>query len=260
MQVTNLKLESNMKEELLEAIYGTVERLEQKVDELSASTKNAGAETVPASNDITKLDKSINAMFIKEEEVRGKISKLRDAIVVFADLIKVELGKNEQRSKFLVDAVKQMRQENDVSSKVLQDKLEVLNNSPQKKVVTHRFEPTSKYVILFIVGLALSLVLSIWGNLTQWREHQDWEEADLKYRALRMALPSDDPNIRYIEKNFSVQRDEDVITNVRNRVAAYEDSIRRHHEMVEMAAYKDSVATKLLEESKDIKRILENRN
>ena len=38
MQVTNLKLESNMKEELLEAIYGTVERLEQKVDELSVST------------------------------------------------------------------------------------------------------------------------------------------------------------------------------------------------------------------------------
>ena len=123
-----------------------------------------------------------------------------------------------------------------------------------------RSEPTSKNVLLFIGGLALSLVISIWGNLTQWREHQDWEEADLKYRALKMVLPSDDPNIRYIEKNFSVQRDEDVITNVRNRVAAYEDSIRRHHEMVEMAAYKDSVATKLLEESKDIKRILENRN
>ena len=133
MQVTNhSNNKRNMKEELLEAIYGTVERLEQKVDELSASTKNAGAETVPASNDITKLDKSINAMFIKEEEVRGKISKLRDAIVVFADLIKVELGKNEQRSKFLVDAVKQMRQENNVFSKVLQDKLEVLNNSPQE--------------------------------------------------------------------------------------------------------------------------------
>ena len=132
--------------------------------------------------------------------------------------------------------------------------------TPQKKVVTYRFEPTSKYVLLFIVGLVLSLVLSIWGNLTQWQAHKNWEEADLKYRALRMVLPSDDPNIRYIEKNFSVQRDEDVITNVRNRVAAYEDSIRRHHEMVEMAAYKDSVATKLLEESKDIKRILENRN
>lgn len=258
MQVTNLKLESNMKEELLEAIYGTVERLEQKVDELSASTKNAGAETVPASNDMTKLDKSINAMFIKEEEVRGKISKLRDAIVVFADLIKAELGKNEQRSKLLVDAVKQMRQGNDISSKALQDKLEVMNKSPQKKVVTHRFEPTSKNVLLFTGGLALSLVISIWGNLTQWQEYQDWEEADLKYRALKMVLPSDDPNIHYIEKHFSVCRDEKVIDDVRNRVAAYEDSIRHHHEMVEMAAYKDSIANKLLQESNRIKRAIKS--
>ena len=242
-----------MKEELLEAIYGTVERLEQKVDELSASTKNAGAETVPASNDITKLDKSINAMFIKEEEVRGKISKLRDAIVVFADLIKVELGKNEQRSKFLVDAVKQMRQGNDVFSKTLQDKLEVLNNSPQKKVVTHRFEPTSKKVLLFIGSLALSLVLSIWGNLTQWREHQDWEEADLKYRALKMVLPSNDPNIRYIEKHFNVQRDEDIIDKLRTQVDVYEDSVYHYHKMVEIASYKDSIVRQLIDESNRIK-------
>ena len=237
-----------MKEELLEAIYGTVERLEQKVDELSASTKNAGTETVPASADITKLEKLIIAMFGKEEEVIGKISKLRDAIVVFTDLIKVELAKNEQRSKFLFDAVKQMIQGNDVSSKALQDKLEVMNNSPLKKVIVHRFEPTSKYVLLFICGLALSLVLSIWGNLTQWREHQDWEEADLKYRALKMVLSTDDPNIHYIEKYFSICRDENVINNVRNRVAAYEDSVRHHYKMMEMATYKDSLTNcKLLE-------------
>ena len=256
MQVTNLKLESNMKEELLEAIYGTVERLEQKVDELSDSTKNAGTENNPASNDTTKLEKLIIAMFGKEEEVIGKISKLRDAIVVFVDLIKAELGKNEQRSKLLVDAVKQMRQENDVSSKALQDKLEVMNNSPQKKLVTHRFEPTSKNVLLFIGGLALSLVISIWGNLTQWREHQDWEEADLKYRALKMVLPSDDPNIRYIEKHFSVCRDEKVIDDVRSRVTVYEDSIFRYHKMVEIAAYKDSLARKLTNESNEIKRLI----
>jgi len=248
-----------MKEEMLEAIYGTVERLEQKVDELSASPKNAGTETVPASTDITKLEKSIIAMFGKEEEVIGKLSKLRDAIVVFADLIKIEHGKNEQRSRFLVDAVKQMRQENDVSSKVLQDKLEVMNNSPQKKIVTHRFEPTSKYVLLFIGGLALSLVISIWGNLTQWQEYQDWEEADLKYRALKMVLPSDNPNVRYIEKNFSVCPNKEVIEKVRNRVTAYEDSVRHHYEMIEIAAYKDSIANRLLRESKEIKSNFGNR-
>ena len=242
-----------MKEELLEAIYGTVERLEQKVDELSDSTKNAGTENVPASNDTTKLEKLIIAMFGKEEEVIGKISKLRDAIVVFVDLIKVELSKNEQRSKFLVNAVKQMRQENDVSSKALQDKLEVLNKSPQKKVVTHRFEPTSKNVLLFIGGLVLSLVISIWGNLTQWRTHQDWEEADLKYRALKMVLPSEDPNVMFIEKYFNVQRDENMIDKLRNRVGVYEDSVYQHHKMVEIAFYKDSIARQLIEESNRIK-------
>ena len=51
-----------MKEELLEAIYGTVERLEQNVDELSASTKNTEAENIPVSVNISKLNKSIIAM------------------------------------------------------------------------------------------------------------------------------------------------------------------------------------------------------
>ena len=259
MQVTNhSNNKRNMKEELLEAIYGTVERLEQKVDELSASPKNAGAETVlsPASIDTSKLEKAILSVSAKEEETIGKLAKLREAICVFVDLTKKEASKDEQRSKLLFDTINQVKQELNATSKNVQDKLHAMDNTPLKKVVTHRFEPTSKYVLLLIGGLALSLVISIWGNLTQWREHQDWEEADLKYRALRMVLPSDDPNIRYIEKYFSVQRDDDVINNVRNRVAVYEDSIRRHHEMVEMAAYKDSLAKQLNKEANDIKERL----
>ena len=39
------------------------------------------------------------------------------------------------------------------------EKLHAMGNTPLKKVVTHRFEPTSKYVLLFIGGLALSLVI-----------------------------------------------------------------------------------------------------
>ena len=259
MQVTNhSNNKRNMKEELLEAIYGTVERLEQKVDELSASPKNTEAESTPASVsvDTSKLEKAILAMAVKEGEAIDKLVRLREAICIFTDLTKKEASNGEQRSKLLFDTVKQLKQEQDAALKGLQKQLDVISNAPQKKIVTHRFEPTSKYVLLFIVGLALSLVISIWGNLTQWRAHQDWEEADLKYRALRMVLTSDDPNIRYIEKYFSVQRDEDVIDNVRNRVAVYEDSIRRHYEMVEMAAYKDSIANKLRKESEIIKKKL----
>ena len=195
-------------------------------------------------------------MAVKEGEAIDKLVRLREAICIFTDLTKKEASKDEQRSKLLFDTVNQVKQELNATSKNVQDKLHAMDNTPLKKVVTHRFEPTSKYVLLFIGGLALSLVLSIWGNLTQWRAHQDWEEADLKYRALKMVLPSDDPNIRYIEKHFSVCRDEKVIDDVRSRVAVYEDSIFRYHKMVEIAAYKDSLARKLTNESNEIKRLI----
>ena len=257
MQVTNHSNNTRtMKEEMLEAIYGTVERLEQKVDELSASPKNTEAEITPASVsvDTSKLEKAILAMAVKEGEAIDKLARLREAICIFTDLTKKEASKDEQRSKLLFDTVNQVKQELNATSKIVQDKLHAMDNTPLKKVVTHRFEPTSKSVLLFIGGLALSLIFSIWGNFTQWREHQDWEEADLKYRALRMVLPSDDPNVRYIEKNFSVCPNKEVIENVRAHVNTYEDSIRYHNEMIQMAAIKDSMANSLFKEANEIKK------
>ena len=103
--------------------------------------------------------------------------------------------------------------------------------------------------------MALSLVLSIWGNLTQWREHQDWDEADLKYRVLKMVLPHNDPNIRYIEKHFNGQRDEDVIDKLRTKGDVYEDSVRHSYELYNLALYKDSITNHLQRESKIIRRI-----
>ena len=257
MQVANhSNNKRNMKEELLEAIYGTVERLEQKVDELSASPKNTEAESTPVSVsvDTSKLEKAILAMAVKEGEAIDKLARLREAICIFTDLTKKEASNGEQRSKVLFDTVKQLKQEQDATSQVVHEKLHAMVNTPQKKIVIHRFEPTSKYVLLFIGSLVLSLVISIWGNLTQWREHQDWEEADLKYRALKMVLPSDDPNVRYIEKNFSVCPNKEVIENVRAHVNTYEDSIRYHIEMIQMAAIKDSIANSLFKEANEIKK------
>ncbi len=73
------------------------------------------------------------------------------------------------------------------------------------------------------------------------------------YRALRMLLTSNDPNIRYIEKHFNVQRGEDIIDKLRTQVDVYKDSVYQHHKMVEVASYKDSIARQLIDESNRIK-------
>ena len=152
MQVTNhSNNKRKMKEELLEAIYGTVERLEQKVDELSASPKNTEAESTPVSVsvNISKLEKAILAMAVKEGESIDKLVRLREAICIFTDLTKKEASNGEQRSKLLFDAINQVKQELNATSKNVQEKLHAMGNTPLKKVVTHRFEPTSKYVLPF---------------------------------------------------------------------------------------------------------------
>lgn len=61
-------------------------------------------------------------------------------------------------------------------------------------------------------------------------------------------------NARYIEKNFSVCPNKEVIENVRTHVNTYEDSIRYHNEMIQMAAIKDSMANSLFKEANEIKK------
>lgn len=47
-----------------------------------------------------------------------------------------------------------------------------------------------------------------------------------------------------------------VIDNVRKRIVAYEDSVRHHYEMKQIAEYKDSLSKQLSNEAKRIKEKL----
>ena len=60
--------------------------------------------------------------------------------------------------------------------------------------------------------------------------------------------------IHYIEKNFSVCPNKEVIEKVRTHINTYEDSIRYHNEMIQMAAIKDSIANSLFKEANEIKK------
>ena len=168
MQVTNhLNNKRTMKEEMLEAIFGTVERLEQKVDELSASTKNAeaGSTPVPVSVDTSKLEEVILSVSAKEEETTEKLLRLRDAICVYIELTKKETSKDEQRSKLLFDAIKQLKQEQDATSKIVQDKLHIMGNTLQKKVVTHTASSLPQSMFFFSLLAWFCLLLSLFGAI-----------------------------------------------------------------------------------------------
>ena len=62
------------------------------------------------------------------------------------------------------------------------------------------------------------------------------------------------PQCSIHRKELSVCPNKEVIENVRAHVNTYEDSIRYHIEMIQMAAIKDSIANSLFKEANEIKK------
>ena len=94
----------------------------------------------------------------------------------------------------------------------------------------------------------------------QYRTNRLLKDADLKYRAIRVCLPGDDPDIAFLEKHFTIKRDEEKIRRVERLVTAFEDSVRNRIRNHEMAAYKDSLAHRLFREAQEIRKQLDNPN
>ena len=109
-------------------------------------------------------------------------------------------------------------------------------------------------------ALILALIISVWTNCNQYRTNRLLKDADLKYRAIRICLPGDDPDIAFLEKHFTIKRDEEKIRRVERLVTAFEDSVRNRIRNHEMAAYKDSLAHRLFREAQEIRKQLDNPN
>lgn len=136
-----------------------------------------------------------------------------------------------------------------------------MKKEPVHKLVTYRLESASKAVSSRLEHNAgLALVVSVWANCNQYRTNRLLKDADLKYRAIRICLPGDDPDIAFLEKHFTIERDEKKIRRVERLVTAFEDSIQGTIRNHEMAAYKDSLAHRLFREAQAIRKQLDNPN
>ena len=78
---------------------------------------------------ISKLEQAILAMAVKEGESIDKLARLREAICILTDLTKKEASNGEQRSKLLFDAINQVKQELNATSKNVQETLHAMGNT-----------------------------------------------------------------------------------------------------------------------------------
>ena len=81
---------------------------------------------------------------------------------------------------------------------------------PERRLVTYRLESASKAVVTTASALFLALIVSVWTNCNQYRTNRLLKDADLKYLKLamwRICPPGDDPDIAFLEKHFTIERE-----------------------------------------------------
>ena len=124
----------------------------------------------------------------------------------------------------------------------LDERMVLLKKEPERRLVTYRLESASKAVVTTASALILALIISVWTNCNQYRTN----------RLLK--------DIAFLEKHFTIKRDEEKIRRVERLVTAFEDSVRNRIRNHEMAAYKDSLAHRLFREAQEIRKQLDNPN
>ena len=248
-------------ENYLEGIYGCLERIEKKVETLPVEG------TSPAVENRTNSPEGIAELKIRLERLQSAVEKNSSEIAaVRSNTARLSEGRPLSAETFAGEMEKiryclsQDCQAVKETVRRLDERMVLLKKEPERRLVTYRLESASKAVVTTASALILALVVSVWTNCNQYRTNRLLKDADLKYRAIRICLPGDDPDIAFLEKHFTIKRDEEKIRRVERLVTAFEDSVRNRIRNHEMAAYKDSLAHRLFREAQEIRKQLDNPN
>ena len=246
-------------ENYLEGIYGCLERIEKKVEALPVEGTSPIVENrIISPEGIEELKIRLERQQSAVEKIGSEIAEVRSHTVrlsedrpLSAETFAGEMEKTReclrQDSRAIWEAVKR-----------LDEKMVRQRKEPECRLVTYRLESASKAVVTTVSALFLTRIVSVWTNCNQYYTNRLLKDADLKYRAIRICLPGDDPDIAFLEKHFTIERDEEKIRRVERLVTAFEDSVRNRIRNYEMAAYKDSLAHQLFREAQEIKKQLDN--
>lgn len=97
---------------------------------------------------------------------------------------------------------------------------------PQEHIHRHSFDIKSSKVFSFVVGLCVVCVLSLWGNIEQWKSKRQYADDALKFRAIRSWGGCTAENILWLNKVFDIHRDEKAIEWVRRQADGYDTSLK----------------------------------
>ena len=239
-----------MKDEIIESIFGCLERIEEKLDKQPVQTEQGKSE------DKENLAEALSPLVDSMNRTNRNLCVLRDALKIVSERQK------ESRKELLDTIGSKLEALSAKGDKAMAEEIRVLRlfmteqmDKPQHKKVTH--DLTTKTWWLVGVGIVLFFCMSLLTTkiYDQSKEIEELQLAGWKYRALRATLPANNANVIWLERNVWAGN-KDGIHHCQQFVINYEDSIRRRYEMEQRAERNDSTAKRLMRESDSIRKKL----
>ena len=237
-----------MKEEVIESIFGCLERIEEKLDKQPVQTEQGKSE------DKENLAEAVIPLVDSMNRTNKNLCVLRDALKIVSERQK------EGRKEMLETIGSKLEALSAKTDETTTEEIHALRqyiseqiSKPQHKKVIH--DLTTKTWWLVGIGTILFFCMSLLTTMiyNQSKEIEELQLAGWKYRALRATLPANNANVIWLERNVWAGN-KDGIRHCQQFVINYEDSIRRRYEMEQEAAMRDSIGRLMIQQSKDIRK------
>ena len=239
-----------MKEEVIESIFGCLERIEEKLDKKPVQTEQGKSE------DKENLEEAIMPLVDSMNRTNRNLCVLRDALKIISERQK------ESREELLETISSKLEalsaKSDETTAEEIRDLRQYISgqiSKPQHKKVIH--DLTTKTWWLVGIGTILFFCMSLLTTkiYDQSKEIEELQLAGWKYRALRATMPANNANVIWLERNVWAGN-KDGIRHCQQFVINYEDSIRRRHQMEIAAQQREQEGQRLMRESDSIRKEL----
>ena len=239
-----------MKDEIIESIFGCLERIEEKLDKLPVQTEQGKSE------DNENLAEAVMPLVDSMNRANRNLCVLRDALKIVSERQK------ESRKEVLDTIGSKLEALSAKGDKATAEEIRALRQSiteqiskPQHRKVTH--DLTTKTWWLVGIGTVLFFCMFLLATkiYDQSKEIEELQLSGWKYRALRATLPANNANVIWLERNVWAGN-KDGIRHCQQFVINYEDSIRRRYQMEIEAQQREQKGQRLMRESDNIRKRL----
>ena len=239
-----------MKEEVIESIFGCLERIEEKLDKQPVQTEQGESE------DNGRMAEAIVPLVDSVNRTNRNLCVVRDVLKIISDRQKKDKDELMESISNRLNTLSAKSNETTAEEiRAIRDELTRHFNKPQNMKVIH--DLTTKTWWLVGIGIVLFFCMSLLTTkiYDQSKEIEELELAGWKYRALRATLPANNANVIWLERNVWAGN-KDGIRHCQQFVINYEDSIRRRHQMEMTAQQWQQEGQRLMRESDSIKKQL----